>query len=156
MTLPFLVPLDRATLRAEGVPERFVFGQADRVRFQELDVHDHVNNARYLSWFETCRTAWLGAHGLDRGGRPTLVLKAVSVDYRAPLHLDETYIVAGRAKAYRRTSWTMEYAVVARGRVCAASEAVIVLMERDRTTRRPLPDHFLDVFRTRDGATPET
>ncbi len=155
MTLPCLVPLDLETLRAEGVPEHFAFGHADRVRFYELDVLDHVNNARYLSWFEAFRIAWMRAYGLDRNGQPSLVLKAISVDFRAPLHLDETYIVAGRAKAYRRTSWTMEYAVVARGRVCATSEAVVVLMETDGTIRRPLPDRFLDVFRTRDGATPD-
>ncbi len=157
MSFPFLTPLDPATLRAAGVPERFAFGQADRVRFHELDVLDHVNNARYLSWFETFRVAYLRAYGISdpavTAPRPVLVLKSVAVDFRAPLHLDDSYIVAGRTRAYRKTSWSMEYAVVSRARLCALSEAVICLMEADFTTRRTLPETYIEAFRSRDGAT---
>ena len=156
MTIPYLTSLDAATLREHGVPERFGFGFADRVRFQELDALNHVNNARYLSWFETFRIAYLRASGIadyavaDR--RPVLVLRSVSLDYRAPLYLDDSYIVAGRTRAYRNTSWTMEYAVVSGGRVCATSEAVICLMEADFTTKKRLPEAYLESFRSRDGA----
>ncbi|MCK0166981.1 acyl-CoA thioesterase [Jannaschia sp. S6380] len=154
MTLPFLTPLDVPTLRAQGVPAPFVFGQADRVRFHELDVLDHVNNARYLSWFETFRIAYLRAYGISdyAGERPVLVLKSVSVDYNAPLHLDDAYIVAGRTRAFRNTSWTMEYGVFAGGRLCASSEAVIVLMESDFVTRKRLPARYTRAFIDRDGA----
>lgn len=156
MNLPFLVPLDIAALREAGVPAPFAFGQADRVRFGELDVLDHVNNARYLTWFETLRIAYLRAYGVggdpSDGRRPVVVLKSVAVDYRAPLHLDDVYIVAGRVRAYRRTSCTMEYAIVSDKRICAMSEAVLVLMENDFVTRRPLPDACIAAFRDRDGA----
>ncbi|WP_281825377.1 acyl-CoA thioesterase [Jannaschia rubra] len=156
MTLPFLTPLDVPTLRAQGVPAPFAFGQADRVRFHELDALDHVNNARYLSWFETFRIAYLRSYGIsdyaDAAGRPVLVLRSVAVDYRAPLYLEDVYIVAGRTRAYRNTSWTMEYAVFSAGRLCATSEAVIVLMERDFVTRKRLPDTYVAAFRDRDGA----
>ena len=156
MTIPFLTPLDAATLRANGVPERFSFGQADRVRFSDLDALDHVNNARYLSWFETFRIAYLRAYGIAdyAGDRPVLVLRSAAIEYRAPLYLDNSYIVAGRTRAYRNTSWTMEYAVVSGGRPCATSEAVICLMETDFTTKRRLPESYVEAFR-RDGATYE-
>ncbi len=156
MTLPLLTPLDVDTLRAHDVPEPFGFGHADRVRFHELDVLDHVNNARYLSWFETFRIAYLRAYGISdyaaRGDRPVLVLKSVAVDYRAPLHLEDTYIVAGRTRAFRNTSWTMDYAVVCEGHLCATSQAVICLMEADFTTKKNLPDSYVAAFRDRDGA----
>ncbi len=154
MTLPMLVPLTVEQLRREGVPEPFGFGRADRVRFGELDVLDHVNNARYLGWFETFRIAYLAAYGISRPGgpRPVLVLRSVAIEFRAPLHLDEAYIVAGRTRAYRTTSWSMEFGVWSAGRLRTTSEAVVVLMEGDATTRRPLPAHYIDAFTERDGA----
>ncbi|MGB3555940.1 MAG: thioesterase family protein [Jannaschia sp.] len=156
MTLPLLTPLDTAALRDAGVPEPFAFGQADRVRFHELDVLDHVNNATYLSWFETFRIAYLRAYGISEYGagssRPVLVLKAVGIEYRAPLFLEDVYIVAGRTRAYRNTSWTMEYAVYSEGKLCATSHAVIVLMEPDLRTRKKLPEAYTALFRDRDGA----
>ena len=156
MTLPLLVPLSIDGLRAAGIPEPFAFGQADRVRFRELDVLDHVNNAVYLGWFETARIAYVRAYGLadyaPGAPRPAFVLKSVAVDYRAPLHLEDVYVVAARTRAYRRTSFTMAYAVASGGRIAATSEAVIVLMEEDFVTRRPLPEHYVAAFRDRDGA----
>jgi len=139
------------------VPEPFRFGKADQVRFHELDALDHVNNAVYLSWFETFRITYLKDYGIsdyaDSATRPVLVLRNVDVDYRAPLYLHETYIVAGRSVSYRRTSWTMEYAVFARGMLCAHSHAVIVMMENDAKTKRALPQTMIDTIRERDGAT---
>lgn len=156
MTLPLLTPLDLPTLRARGVPEVFRAGQADRVRFHELDVLNHVNNAVYLSWFETFRVAYMRDHAVAAGAAPgkraVLVLRNVDVEYRAPLHLDEVYIVAGRSMSYRRTSWKMQYAVVARGQVCALGHAVIVLMEADAVTRKALPQAFIDAIVAKDGA----
>lgn len=156
MTFPLLTPLTVPQLRAQSIPEPFAFGQADRVRFHELDVLDHVNNARYLSWFETFRIAYLREYGISRyadaESRPVLVLKSVAVDYKAPLHLEDVYVVAGRTRAYRKTSWSMEYGVWSQGRLCALSEAVIVLMENDFVTRKTLPEHYIAAFAQRDGA----
>lgn len=153
---PLLTPLEGRALRDAGVPEPFAFGQADRVRFRELDVLDHVNNAVYLSWFETFRIAYLRAYGIGRsakaGERPVLVMKSVGVDYHAPLHLDDVYVVAGRTRAYRNTSFTMEYGVFRDGIRCATGHAVIVLMEADFVTRKRLPEDYVTAFRDRDGA----
>ena len=157
MSFPFLEPLPVETLLAHGVPAPFVFGQADRVRFHELDVLDHVNNATYLTWFETFRVAYLKAYGISDyaqpGTRPGLVIRNIEIGYRAPLHLNDIYIVAGRSVSYRRTSWTMEYVVVAGGKVCAISRAVIVHMASDGVTKTPLPAAMIDAITTRDGAT---
>ncbi|KIT17159.1 acyl-CoA thioesterase [Jannaschia aquimarina] len=159
MSLPLLTPLDVPSLRAEGVPEPFVFGQADRVRFRELDVLDHVNNAVYLGWFETLRIAYLRAYGIGKydnsEDRPALILKRVGVEYHRPLHLEDIYVVAGRTRAFRRTSWTMEYRVYSKGQHCTTGEAIICLMEPDFVTRRPLPDAYVETFETRDGAVRE-
>lgn len=154
--LPLLQPLPVPALRGCGVPEPFVVGQADRVRFDELDVLDHVNNAVYLSWFETFRIAYLRNYGLgDQSSaetRPVLVLKSVSVDYHRPLYLEDVYVVTGRTTAFRTTSWTMEYRVYSGGQHCTTGGAIICLMESDFVTRKRLPDTLTDLFRKADGA----
>jgi acyl-CoA thioester hydrolase len=154
MTPPLLTPLTGDALRAAGVPEPFRLGQADRVRFRELDVLDHVNNAVYLTWFEGYRIAYFRHFGIGDytgGERPVFVLKSVAVGYRAPLHLEDVYVIAGRTRAFRRTSFTMEYGVWRDGGHCAGGEAVICLMEADAKTRKPLPEAVLNQFRA-DGA----
>lgn len=155
MTLPFLTPLYGEDLRDAGVPAPFALGHADRVRFHELDVFNHVNNARYLSWFETFRITYLRSGSLAKyaktNARPVLVLKSVTLDFKAPLHLEDTYVVAGRTRAFRRTSFTMEYGVWSGGRHCASSQAVICLMQDDFVTPRPLPEAYVTHFQTQDG-----
>jgi len=59
--IPFLTPLDVAQLRASHIPEPWSYGIADRVRFGEIDVLGHVNNAAYLRWFENLRIQYLRA-----------------------------------------------------------------------------------------------
>ena len=44
--------LDKPALEKLGITG-WSFGMRDRVRFSELDPLNHVNNAAYLSWFET-------------------------------------------------------------------------------------------------------
>lgn len=157
--LPYLTPLPLQTLRSQGIPEPITFGQADRVRFHELDALDHVNNATYLTWFETFRVAYLKDYGITDYAqgetRPGLVLRNIDIEYKAPLHLSETYIVAGRSLSYRRTSWKMQYGVFSGGRLCALSHAVICYMDPDAVTRRPLPAALIAAITERDGAVHE-
>jgi acyl-CoA thioester hydrolase len=155
---PLLQPLRAPELRGLGIPEPWTFGQADRVRFSELDVLDHVNNARYLSWFESLRIAYLRDYGVsDYAGRerPVLVLKRVGVSFHAPLHLEDVYVVTGRTRSFRRTSWVMEYGVWSRGKLCAEGDALIVHMAQDGVTRAPLGERMRDAFVGRDGAVSE-
>lgn len=152
--LPYLIPLGPDDLRAAGIPEPWAFGMADRVRFAELDALNHVNNAAYLSWFEALRVHYASAYDVSqyRPEDPRIVIRDVSVRYHAEMFLGETYIVTARTARYRRTSYTMEYAVFS-GSLRATGTAVVVLLDpaggKDRV---PIPDHVLAAFRDRDGA----
>ena len=151
MTLPYHTPLDRQTLTDHGVPADWPFGVADRVRFHELDPLGHVNNAAYLTWFENFRFHYLRAYGLVRSdsGLGGLVLRALSVDYRASLLLGESYITVGRTVAMRTNSFSMEYGVFSGG-LKVTSTAVIVLVKPDGRTTRPIPETVRRMFIARD------
>jgi hypothetical protein len=67
------------------------------VRFRDLDALGHVNNAVYLTYFESARIAWwlwvTGRAGLDA---VDMILARVEVDYRSPLQWGERLEVGVR------------------------------------------------------------
>jgi len=154
--------LDKDELRAVGIPAPWRFGLADRVRFAEIDALGHVNNTAYLTWFESFRPPYLGARGVTDYGpaSPRLVLKRATVDYRAEMFQGMDYVVTGRTCAFRRTSFTMEFAVWLpdpAGAVCTATgEAIVVLLNRDAPGRYPIPEAGRRAFTQEDGAEAET
>ncbi len=149
-----LTPLGPDELRDAGIPAPWAFGMADRVRFHELDGLNHVNNAMYLSWFETLRVHYCSDYGLTqyRPEDPMLILKSVTCEYHAPMFLSDPYIVTARCQSFRRTSFVKEYAVWSGGGLKTTGTAVIVMTEQDGTTKWPLPDQIKSVFQARDGA----
>ena len=155
---PYLTPLDTSTLRSLSIPEHWSFGIADRVRFYELDALNHVNNTAYLRWFETLRISYFAEYDLShyRSEDPQMVLRMASAEYIAPMNLGESYVVTGRTTSFRTSSFMMAYAVFVDSEVRATGEAVIVSLEQDGTTKRPLTGAMRATLQSRDGATPAT
>ncbi|MEO1677097.1 MAG: thioesterase family protein [Pseudomonadota bacterium] len=151
--LPFLAPLDAAALRAAGLPAEWTFGMRDQVRYSEIDALNHANNTAYLRWFEAIRVHYIQARGITTYdlGAPQTVVKRVTADYHAPMFLDEPYIVAARTLSFRRTSFVMRYAVFA-PEIRAEGEAIVVMMEPDGRTKRPLDDAVRARLAELDGA----
>lgn len=154
-------PIDAAGLRALGIPEPWTFGLADRVRFSEIDALGHVNNTAYLTWFESFRLPYLAARRVTDYGSdsPRLVLKRASADYLAEMFHGMDYVVTGRTRAFRTTSFTMDFAVWLpdpAGAACTATgEAIVVLLNRDAPGRCPIPKAGRDAFMELDGAVEE-
>jgi acyl-CoA thioester hydrolase len=161
MDLIYHTPLDAPALRSLGIPAPWSFGLADRVRFGEIDALGHVNNTAYLRWFESFRLPYLQArHVTDYGpNSPRLVLKRASCDYMAEMFQGMDYIVTGRARAMRTTSFTMEFGVwlpdPAGARQTAAGEAIIVLLNRHGPGRYPIPEAGRAAFVAHDGTVSE-
>ncbi|MEM8554354.1 MAG: thioesterase family protein [Pseudomonadota bacterium] len=153
MDTPFLTPLGPADLRNLNIPEPWQFGIRDRVRFEELDALNHVNHTAYLRWFEMMRVEYVRAYGISPydGTGPELVLKAVDMQYHAPMHLHESYVVTARTVSFRRTSFKMAYAVWAPD--CRAEgTALIVQLTRGSNDKEPLSDDVRQILIARDRA----
>ena len=153
MTTPYLTPLGPEDLREAGIPAPWGFGLSDRVRFGEIDVLGHVNNAVYFKWFENLRIAYfhhLGLRSTD-GLRPKMVLRSVTLDYLAEILPGDTYTLTGRTSAMRQSSFTMEQAVWVNGRMTTLGTAVMVALGPDNT-KMPLPETLREVLIARDGA----
>ncbi|MEM8591102.1 MAG: thioesterase family protein [Pseudomonadota bacterium] len=152
-TLPFITPLTPPQLREAGVPEPWSFGLQDRVRFGELDVLAHVNNAAYLAWFENFRIQYFKEYGVDSyaGALPRIVLRQIELEFLSEVKLHDIYVVTGRTVRFRNVSWQMEYSVWVGGKQTTRGGAVLVNLDQNGA-KSPLPDSWKDAFRTRDGA----
>jgi len=152
MDLPYLTPLSTAALRDAGVPDPWTFGMADRVRFGELDVLGHVNNAAYLRWFENLRIHYFEAYKVAdyTGTPPKIVLKTIGLDFKAEVLLNDPYVLVGRTVEMRSSSFTMQYGVYVRGALTTTGHAVIVSLNPDNS-KRPLSDDLRARFIERDG-----
>ncbi len=151
--IPFLTPLHAEELRGQNIPEPWSFGMADRVRFGEIDMLGHVNNAAYLRWFENLRIHYFNAYGVHNYDEsiPKIVLRNMSLDFKAEVKLNDVYVLTGRTTEMRQSSFTMQYGVFVGGKLTTAGDAVIVMLNADNS-KRSLPDALRQRFIDRDGA----
>ena len=99
-----------APIRAEAEPllEDFPYRLSDNVRFADLDINQHVNNASYASYFETSRVTLMkdAANGLQPDGFGWVMVR-LDINFRAELHWPGTIDLGlGVAKSGRTTGFT--------------------------------------------------
>jgi acyl-CoA thioester hydrolase len=87
------------------------------VQWGEMDAYGHVNNARYFTWFEAARIAYMARVGLvspemqkPEGGVGPIVA-ATNAEYLRPVVFPADLVVGARVSRIGTTSITMEYAV---------------------------------------------
>jgi acyl-CoA thioester hydrolase len=86
-----------------------------QLRFKDLDSMGHVNNANHLTYFELARVSYF--HEVVREEidwhRQGIILARMEIDYKSPLLLQDEVWVHVRVSGFGRTSFTMEYLIVA-------------------------------------------
>ena len=108
------------------------------VRFSDLDPYDHVNHARYLTYFESARIEMLDAvgYGMSRMKRDgfQIVLVEVCVRFQAAAGLHDRIAITTNLVDIKRasTSWAQEARVG--DRVVATLEATAAFTDASGTT----------------------
>lgn len=112
------------------------------IRWGELDVLGHVNNAQYLRYFEESRTAWCEAVGrpLRNTGEGMILLKA-SVTYKKPVGYPASVVVELKAGRIGNTSFDLVNTLTIEGDSDAAAigEFVIVWFDYANNKSKPIP-----------------
>ena len=104
-----------------------------QVRFSDLDLLGHVNNAVYLTYTEISRLVYFQSLALELAD-----VSGVEIDYKKPVLLGQQVEVGCRVKAFGRTSFRMQYRIEADGGLAALSETVQVWLEAGRPAPLPL------------------
>ncbi|MDU9003854.1 acyl-CoA thioesterase [Sedimentitalea todarodis] len=155
MTLRYHTPLSPTEQTTLGIATPQTLALADRVRYAELDILQHVNNKSYMGWFETLRVAHFHrfcAHHFQDGGSPRMVLRNANMQFIREMVMGEDYVATARVAAFRNTSYTLEQQLWA-GDLRATLTAVMVLLAPTGSGRLPLPQSLRQQFQLSEGAT---
>ena len=92
----------------------FRFSYPVIVRYSDLDPQGHVNNARYLSYFEQARIVYIQHLGMWDGKSFLalgFVLANARVDFKAPILMSDDVQVKVRVSRLGEKSLEMEYQI---------------------------------------------
>lgn len=110
----------------------------------EMDAFGHVNNARYFTYFESSRVAYLEKVGLPLRGLPTgvsVILASTTADYLRPLHFPAEVEVGTRAERVGRTSMVLAHEVRGLdGTPYARGKSVLVTVHYPEVEKVPVPE----------------
>ena len=126
------------------------------VLWGDMDAFGHVNNARFIRWFESARIAHFQRVGIKTAQAVGVgpILAHVSCDYLAPVDFPGEVLVGVRATRIGKTSLTHEYVVTLSGRpdqAVAKGTGVIVMYDYDAGTKVPVPEDLKERIRELDG-----
>jgi acyl-CoA thioester hydrolase len=126
----------------------FHFYHPTEVRYGDLDPQGHVNNAKYLTYFEQARVYYLIHLGLfdkDQSFMEIgLIVADIHIAYHAPTHYGDEIKTAVRTKKIGGKSIVVEQAVVdsRTGKEMARGEVVMVAYDYHAGNTIPVPDHW--------------
>jgi acyl-CoA thioester hydrolase len=132
---------------------RFRFRHVEQVRFRDLDALGHVNNAVYLTYFESARIAyWMHTTRRADLGALDMILARAEVDYRSPLGYGESVEISVGCTSMGRSSFVLEGDMHERAsdRLVAQSRKVLVHYDYAARSTRPLPDELRRLILAQD------
>ena len=124
------------------------------VRFKDVDMMGHVNNAVYLTYFENARAGYWKALGAW-SGRPerTYVIARAECDFRSPATLEDDLGCHIRIVRFGRTSFEFEYLLrdEKSGRVVAEARSIQAMYDYDRRRVRTIDEDLKERIRRFEG-----
>ncbi|TKC10367.1 acyl-CoA thioesterase [Pedobacter polaris] len=111
------------------------------MRFADLDMMGHVNNAIYFTYMEMGRTKYW-KHAIKWDWHKTgVVIGKASIDYIAPIFLDDKIHIYVKTSRIGTTSFDLDYLIVKEinGKEVVCSRGKTVCVAFDYTTKKPAP-----------------
>ena len=113
----------------------------DVVRFGDLDPQGHVNQAVFLTYFESGRVAMFRNQDLGIGVPGlTYVMVRMEVDYVKELHWPGSIEIGTGVAEFGRSSFKVAQAIFRDGGCAAIGRATLVCMDIETRKSTPLPE----------------
>jgi acyl-CoA thioester hydrolase len=115
------------------------------VQWGDMDALGHVNNTRYIAWFESARIALFERIGVATGNTHGVgpILATTTCDYVVPVVWPATVVVGTRVIKVGETSVTQEYEIrdaAAADKLYAKGSSVIVMFDYGAGKKVRVPD----------------
>lgn len=104
-----------------------------QVRFSDIDLMGHVNNAVYLNYFESARMHYLvRLFGMEWDWKKNgIILKQNQVEYHHPVFLGDEPIISVFLIHLGTKSFTLGYELKVKDTICTTGESVLVSFDFD-------------------------
>ncbi|MCZ2127936.1 MAG: acyl-CoA thioesterase [Anaerolineales bacterium] len=126
----------------------YKFFHPTEVRYGDLDPQGHVNNAKYLTYFEQARVYYfmqLGLFSKDQSFMEIGVIVAdIHIVYRAPTHYGDKVKAGVKVTKIGNKSITVEQCITDAdtGRIMAQGEVVLVTFDYEGLKTISVPDEW--------------
>jgi acyl-CoA thioester hydrolase len=137
---------DRSFPPLEAFPSR----ATSDIRYADLDRQGHVNNAVFATFCEIGRVAFL--YRPDKPLAPdgaTFVIARLEIDFLIELHWPGTVEIGTGVSRIGRSSFGITQGVFNQGRLAAAAQGVLVMMDERTRRSRPLPPETIAALNDR-------
>ena len=135
----------------------FRFYHPIEVRYGDLDPQGHLNNAKYLSYFETARINYFSHLGLFTPGQSFMdvgvILAEARVTFHAPVQFGMPAKVGVRIGKIGNKSMTVEQNIVRAdtGEVMATGQVILVAFDYHTNKSQPVPDEMREKISAFEG-----
>lgn len=114
------------------------------VRYGDIDMLRHVNNAKYLTYLEQARVQYAYDVLKWDGNWETLnmILARVEVDFRQPIFINDRITIYSRVSRLGNKSFDMEYVFIRNGDqndIAAQAKAILVAYDTVKQQSNSLP-----------------
>lgn len=124
--------------------EHYPHRVAEIVRFGDLDPQGHVNQAVFLTYFESGRVAMFRNPDLGIGVPGiTYVMVRMEVDYVSELHWPANIEIGTGVAEFGRSSFKVAQAIFRDGVCCAIGRATLACMDLQTRRATPLPEEAI-------------
>jgi acyl-CoA thioester hydrolase len=134
--------------------EGYRFTQSIPVRFRDVDAMGHVNNAVYLTYFETARIPYyLMLRGQPELARTDMIVARIECDYRSAATFGDILTVGVRMEEIRSRSFDLSYRIEhdSSGRLVADGRSVQVAYDYAAKTTRRVPAELIQAAESYEG-----
>src|SRR6187549_590836 len=97
-----------------SMPEKFKHSMRPEIRFVDVDVFGHVNNAHYLTYFEQARVKYFDdivgwKYDWSKKG---IILARAEINFVVPVQFRDEVLIRTRCSRLGNKSFDMEYRIV--------------------------------------------
>ncbi|REJ84845.1 MAG: acyl-CoA thioesterase [Bacteroidetes bacterium] len=127
------------------------------IRFADIDAFNHVNNARYLTYFEQARIEYFNEiigwnYDWSKQG---IILARAEIDFIVPVNLNDEVYVHTRCSRLGKKSFDLEYKMTRKDAnseitVCSG-KTVMVAFDYEMQKSIEIPDDWKKIIRSHEG-----
>ena len=130
------------------------FYHTEKVRFADVDMFDHVNNAAYLTYVESARVAYYSnLTGLADPRDFGMTVASAKVDFLMPVFYGQSIDVYTRIGRVGNKSWTLEHELrdSETGEVVAIASTVNVFYDHETGSSQSIPTEIVEKMESFEG-----